>query len=155
MAQLSPEEFRELTNELVERHGLGRLQEKLLRSNVVVSRRRVATPEAISRALHALTAGLAREGLPSQIVLALWEEALHGKVDEESAKGLEELAERINACLDEALEVASDKEDELRTALEEYRRRLGERIGERGARLTMLTRAVPSVARRLRTEQAA
>jgi hypothetical protein len=155
MAQLSPEEFRELTNELVERHGLGRLQEKLLRSNVVVSRRRVATPEAISRALHALTAGLAREGLPSQIVLALWEEALHGKVDEESAKGLEELAERINACLDEALEVASDKEDELRTALEEYRRRLGERIGERAARLTMLTRAVPSVARRLRTEQAA
>src|SRR5688572_26215468 len=155
MAQLSSEEFLELTNELVERHGLGRLQEKLLRSNVVVSRRRVATPEAISRALHGLTAGLAREGFPSQIVLALWEEALHGKVDEESAKGLEELAERINACLDEALEVATDKEDELRGALDEYRRMLGEKIGERAARLTMLTRAVPSVARRLRTAGAA
>ena len=155
MAQLSPEEFLELTNELVERHGLGRLQEKLLRSNVVVSRRRVATPEAISRALHSLTAGLAREGLPSQIVLALWEEALHGKVDEESARTLEELAERINACLDEALEVASDKEDELRGALDEYRRQLGEKIGGRAARLTMLTRAVPSVARRLRGAETA
>ncbi|MGH7805216.1 MAG: hypothetical protein ACREQJ_12790 [Candidatus Binatia bacterium] len=155
MAQLSLDEFGELTQELVERHGLGRLQEKLLRSNVVVSRRRVATAEAIARALHSLTAGLAREGLASQIVLALWEEALGGKVDEESAKGLEELAEKINSCLDAELEVSSDREEELRAALADYHRRLGEKIGERAARLTMLTRAVPSVARRLRASEAA
>ena len=150
MAQLSPEEFTELAEELVARHGLGRLQEKLIRTNLVVSRRRLASPEAIARALHPLTAGLAREGMATQLVLALWEEALGSQVDEESAKDLEELAGRINACLDASFEVADDKEEELKSALEAYRKRLADKVGERAARLTMLTRAVASVARRLR-----
>ena len=97
-----------------------------------------------------MTAGLAREGLATQVVLALWEEALGTQLDEASAKELEELAARINGCLDGALDVDSGKEDELQSALDEYGRRLGDKVGERAARLTMLTRAVPAVARRLR-----
>ena len=139
-----------MVEELVAFHRLGKLREKLLRSNTVVSGRLLGTSGAISRQLYQLTAGLAREGAPTQVVLALWEELLGSKLAEEVTKKLEESAERINACLTEELRVDPTREDELRAAVSEYHSALGEHVGERASRITMLTRAVPDVARVIR-----
>lgn len=149
VARLSPAEFRELIDELVAFEGLAKLQEKILRSHVIVSRRRLGSAESIARQLYQLTLGLDRETLASQVVVALWEEMTNGKLDEEAGKDLEKIAERINACLD-AGEVDPAKEVELRSALSDYRTALAAKLGERAARLTMLSRAFPAVARIIR-----
>jgi hypothetical protein len=151
---LSAAEFRELVDELVALDGLGKLQEKLLRSHAIVSRRRIGNAESLARQLYQLTLGLEREGLASQVVLALWEDLLGRKLDEEIGKQLESNAERINACLREGNEIDPDKEAELRIALAEYRATLATKLGETAARLTMLTRAFPAVARLIREQRA-
>ena len=150
MARLSASEFRELIDELVKVEGLGKLQDKLLRSRALVSRRRVGNVDLLSRQLYQLTLGLDRDGLVSQVVVALWEERLRQGLDEEAAKRLEEIGEKVNACLAGGREVDPSKEGDLRAALAEYRGALAEHVGEVGARLTMLMRAFPSVARLLR-----
>ena len=149
MARLSSVEFRELIDELVAFEGLAKLQDKILRSHVIVSRRRLGNAESIARQLHQLTLGLDRETLASQVVIALWEEMMNGKLDEEAGKELEKIAERINGCLDGS-EIDPAKERELRSALGEYRTALAAKLGEKAARLTMLSRAFPAVARILR-----
>jgi len=83
-------------------------------------------------------------------MVALWEDLLRRKLDEESGKRLEELAEKINVCLGTAHEVDPAREPELRTALDEYRGALTEKTGERVARLTMIMRAFPAVAHLVR-----
>src|SRR5262249_10252800 len=111
---------------------------------------RLGTVEALSRQLFQLTLGLERETLISQVVVALWEELLRDKIDEEASKQLEEMAEKINACLVDGKEVDPARESELRAALADYRAALAQRIGDTAARLTMLTRAYPAVARLIR-----
>ena len=155
MAKLSAAEFEEFIHELIDAHTLGKLQDKLVRSHAVVSRRRLGSAEALSRQLYQLTLGLEREVLVTQVVLALWEEHLGSKLDETAAKALEAVAERINACLTPQLTVDAERESELRGALQEYQSMLTRRVGAKAAHLTMLTRAVPEVARRLRALGAA
>jgi hypothetical protein len=150
VARLSAAEFRELIDELVALDGLGKLQDKLLRSHAIVSRRRIGNAESLARQLYQLTVGLEREGLPSQVVVALWEDLLSRKLDEEVGKQLEVIAERINACLREEHEIDPAKESDLRAALTDYRAALATKLGETAARLTMLTRAFPAVARMIR-----
>src|SRR5687767_1526135 len=134
MARLSPQEFDVLVAELVAHHGLGKLRQQLLRTNLVVSQRSVATPAAIARTLYPLTAGFAREGLPTQLLLGLWEDMLGKKVDEENAKRLEEIAEQVNACLTTDQSVADGRRDDLVRALDAYRELLETRIGAEATR---------------------
>lgn len=152
MARLSASEFRELIEELVRVDGIAKLQEKLLRSRVLVSRRRLGSTEALSRQLYQLTLGLDREGLASQVVIALWEELLRAKLSEEAAKQLEEIAEAINGCLAAGNVIDPAKEPGLRAALAEYRAALRTHVGDGAARLTMLTRAFPAVAAIIREQ---
>ena len=152
MARLSPSEFRELIDELVKVDGVGKLQEKLLRSRALVSRRRLGSVDQLSRQLYQLTLGLDREGIVSQVVVALWEERLRQGLDEEASKRLEEIGEKVNACLAGGRELDPAKESDLRSALTEYRNALAEHVGDVAARLTMLVRAFPAVARLLRDE---
>lgn len=153
MARLSATEFRELIGELVEHEGLGKIQEKLVRSHAVISRRRFGSVDALARQLHQLTVGLERECLPTQVVVALWEELLRGKLTEESAAALEQVAERINACLIHDGSIDPEKQPALVDALVQYRATLATFVGERVACLTMLTRAVPAVAGLLRANR--
>jgi hypothetical protein len=153
VARLSASEFRELTEELILVEGIAKLQEKLLRSRVLVSRRRLGSAEALSRQLYQLTLGLDREGLASQVVLALWEERLRSKVSEEAAKQLEEIAEKINGCLAPGNMIDPAKEAGLRESIAEYRAALRSQVGDAAARLTMLTRAFPAVAALIREQQ--
>jgi hypothetical protein len=149
---LSPSEFRELVGELVEVEGLGKLQEKLRRSRALVSRRRSGDVDALSRQLYQLSLGLDRDGLVSQVIVALWEERLREGLDEEASKRLEDIGEKINACLAGGRDVDPAREDELRSALAEYRGALAAHVGDGAARLTMLLRAFPAVARLLRED---
>lgn len=151
MAQLTPEEFRELTGELLARFGMRAVQERLARTNVVVSRRGIANESAIARTLYGLTAGLAREGNATHIVIAMWEEGLAVAIDEDAGRELENIAGKVNACLTPSFDETPGREEELGTALESYRESLAARVGETAARLTMLMRAVPVVARRIRS----
>lgn len=151
MARLTANEFEALIRVLTEAHGLGKLQDRLVRLNAVVSRRRLGSETALARQLYPLTGGLERDGVATRVVLALWEELLGQKLEEDSSKRLDELAERVNACLTERHEVEPAKENELREALEAYRQELAGHVGEDAARLTMLCRAVPGVARLLRS----
>jgi hypothetical protein len=152
VARLSPSEFRELIDELVKVDGVGKLQEKLLRSRALVSRRRSGNVDQLSRQLYQLTLGLDRDGLVSQVVVALWEERLRQGLDEDASKRLEEIGEKVNACLAGGREVDPAKVGDLRTALTEYRGALAEHVGDVAARLTMLVRAFPAVARLLRDD---
>jgi len=152
VARLTPSEFRELIDELVKVDGVGKLQEKLLRSRALVSRRRLGSVDQLSRQLYQLTLGLDRDGIVSQVVVALWEERLRQGLDEEASKRLEETGEKVNACLAGGRELDPAKEGDLRSALTEYRNALAEHVGDVAARLTMLVRAFPAVARLLRDE---
>lgn len=154
MAQLTPEEFRELTGELLARRGMRAVQERLAKSNVVVSRRGISSEAAMARTLYGLTAGLAREGAATHLVIAMWEEGLAAAIDDEAGRVLEDIAGRVNACLTPGLDEVPGREEELVRALESYRESLAARVGERAARLTMLMRAVPAVARRIRSVRA-
>jgi hypothetical protein len=141
-----------LIDELVKVDGIGKLQDKLLRSRALVSRRRSGSVEQLSRQLYQLTLGLDRDGLVSQVVVALWEERLRQGLDDEASKRLEEIGEKVNACLAGGREVDPAKQSELRSALAEYRSALAEHVGDVTARLTMLVRAFPAVARLLRDD---
>lgn len=154
MARLTAAEFHELIAELVALEGIAKVQEKLLRSRALVSRRRLGSVDALARQLYQLTLGLDRDSLTSQVVIALWEELLRTKLSEEASKQLEEIAEKINACLGGGQTVDPEKQDDLHGALAEYRSALAVHVGERAARLTMLTRAFPAVARLIRDQPA-
>ncbi len=150
MARLSAAEFEQLIEELAQREGLGKLQEKLLRTRALVSRRRLGSTQALARQLYQLTLGLERESFTTRVLLALWEELLGSKVDESASAELEGAAAKINECLDESYEVAADRAVALQAALGAYQASLAARVGENAARITMLMRAYPSVARVLR-----
>jgi hypothetical protein len=152
VARLSATEFQTLIEELVQVEGMGKLQEKLLRTRALVSRRSFGNVQSLARQLYQLTLGLERDGLASQVVVALWEERLRDKLGEEARTRLEEIAEKINACLSGGKDVDPARESELRSALAEYRTALAEQVGDAAARLTMLTRAFPAVARLIRDE---
>lgn len=151
MARLNAGEFEQLIHLLAAAHGLGRLQDRLVRLNAVVSRRRLGNEASLARQLYPLTGGLERDGVATRVVLALWEEHLGSKLEEDASKRLDELAEQVNACLTESHGIAPGKDDDLRQALSAYREELARHVGEEAARLTMLCRAVPDVARLLRS----
>src|SRR5207248_9637038 len=126
-------ELQTLIEELARAEGIGKLQEKLLRTRAIVSRRSFGNVQSLARQLYQLTLGLEREGLASQVVVALWEERLREKLGEEAGKRLEEIAEKINACLVAGKDVDPAREGDLRAALAEYRGARAEHVGDAAA----------------------
>jgi hypothetical protein len=150
LARLSTNEFEGLIAELVAHEGLARLQQNLVRSQALVSRRRLGEVSALARHLHQLTLGLERDGVPTRVLIALWDQMLAAKLEEDAGAELEKLAAEINACLDVDHRPLPGNEEKLLPALHAYRSALAGRVGNRAAHLTMLTRAYPAVARILR-----
>jgi len=150
MASLTPDEFVRTVRCLSEDLGLQRLRDKLVRLNALVTRRRVASPEALADQLYMLTGGLRRQ-IPATIALqSLWAEHMNEQLGEEGEKALEEVAEKINACLDDRECIEPDKEQEMEQLLGEYQRQLAEKVGPERARIDMLLKAVQAVAVKLR-----
>lgn len=150
MATLTLAEFTEAVAALAEHHGVERLRDKLARLNAFTSRRGLNTSAAIAERLHLLTGGLRRQVPGTYAFSSLWNEMVTGRVGEEGEKRLEELAAKVNACLDALESVVPGREEELDQALAAYREILALGVGPRTAELDMLLKAVPSVAERLR-----
>jgi len=158
MANLTPEEFARTVRCLADDLGLQRLRDRLVRLNALVTRRRVASADALADQLYMLTGGLRRQVAATIGLHSLWAEQMNQKLGEDGEKALEAVAEKINACLGERDQINPDKEGELDQLLSEYEQRLAEKVGAERARLDMLLKAVPAVAgklreRPLRTEQ--
>jgi hypothetical protein len=150
MAQLTVKEFEDVVVTLADHLRLDRFHEKLLKANALVSRKRPPSAQALAGQLYQLSAGLRRNHPARYVVELLWQEMLTENVKEEHSKTLETLADRINACLTDKLEVVPDKHLELTSALGAYHQAVAALTTEEIAYLEVLMRASNDVASFLR-----
>jgi len=150
MAILTQQEFAQTVSCLADDLGLQRLRDKLVRLNALVTRRRVASAQALADQLYQLTGGLRRQVAATIALQSLWAEQMNERLGEDGEKSLEELADKINACLGEHDAINAEKEGELDDLLNQYESRLADKVGPERARLDMLLKAVPAVAAKLR-----
>src|SRR5260221_5246875 len=120
MAQLTAKEFEDVVGLLANHLHMDRFHEKLLKANALVSRKRPPSVQALAGQLYQLSAGLRRNHPARYAVEYLWQEMLAESVKEGHGKMIEALAERINACLTDKLEVIPDKSIDLVSALGAY-----------------------------------
>ena len=153
MAQLTTPEFDTLITLLAEHLSLDRFHERLLKANALVSRKRPPTVQALAAQLYQLSAGLRRAHPARYAVEVLWQEMLSTRVTEEHSKTLETLAERVNACLTERLEVLPEKSAELLAALGAYYQAVAALTSDEVAYVEVLLRASTDVARFFREHQ--
>ncbi len=150
MAQLTQAEFQQAVTLLADEIGLQRLRDRLVRLNAFVTRRRVASPQALADQLYLLSAGLRRQVPATYAFHAVWAESLKAKLGDEGEKNLERLAEAVNVCLGPDDDIVPDKAAELDAALAAYERALSDVVGHAMARMDMLLKAVPAIAAKLR-----
>jgi len=150
MANLTPDEFQQAVALLADAIGIQRLRDRLGHMNAFTSRRGLNTPGALAERLYRLSGGL-RLRVPATFAFTtVWTEMVHQKIGEEAEKGIEELADAVNACLGDGDAIQPGKEDDLDRALAAYREKMATATGPDVARLDMLLKAVPAVADRLR-----
>ena len=150
MANLTLAEFTEAVAALAEHHGVEQLRERFVRMNAFTSRRGLNSPAALAERLHLLTGGLRRQVPATFAFSSLWTDMIGSRLGEDGEKQLEEIAEKVNACLGKDEAIVEGKEEELDRALGEYRDALSAAAGPELARWDMLLKAVPAVAERLR-----
>lgn len=155
MANLTPPEFAEAVSLLAGHFGLERLRDRMAAMKAFTTRRGLNTPQALADRVYRLSGGLRLQSTPTFAFTALWGEMLTAKLGEEGEKKLEELADKVNACLTEEETLVPGKEAEVDAALDAYREALAAGTGPDVARLDMLLKAVPDVAQRLRGTPAA
>jgi hypothetical protein len=151
MANLSEAEFGRAMQALVDHYGLERLRDRLAKMGAFTSRRGLNTPSALADRLYRLSGGLRRQAMPSFAFTTLWGEMLQAKLGEDGEKRLEQLADKVNACLTTDERIIEGKDEDLDRALAEYNEALTAAAGAEVARADMLLKAVPAVAGRLRT----
>jgi hypothetical protein len=154
MAQLTQAEFQQAVTLLANEMGLQRLRDRLVRLNAFVTRRRVASPQALADQLYLLSSGLRRQVPATYAFHAVWSESVNAKLGEEGEKNLEKLAEAVNACLGPDEGILADKVADLYAALAQYQRALSGAVGPEMARMDMLLKAVPAIAEKLRAAPA-
>ncbi|MBI3301618.1 MAG: hypothetical protein HYZ72_06025 [Deltaproteobacteria bacterium] len=150
MDQLTAKEFDDLIAVLVDHWRFERLHERLLKANALVSRKRPPTAQALAHQLYQLSAGLRRPHPARYAVELLWQEMLSERVTDEHSKMLETLADRVNACLTERMEVIPEKSTDLLAALGAYHQAVAALTNDEVAYLEVLLRASADVARFLR-----
>jgi hypothetical protein len=150
MANLTESEFSQAVQVLVDHYGLERLRDRFANMGAFTNRRGLNTPAALADRLYRLSGGLRRQAVPSFAFSSLWGEMLEAKLGKDGEKRLEELADKVNACLTKDEQVVEGKDDDLERALAEYREALSAVAGAQVARADMLLKAVPVVAERLR-----
>jgi len=154
MAQLTQAEFQHAITLLANDMGLQRLRDRFVRLNGLVTRRKVASPQALADQLYLLSAGLRRQVPATYAFHAIWSEQLNSKLGEEGEKTIEKLAETVNGCLGEDETILPEKAADLDAALAEYARTLGSAVGDEMARMDMLLKSVPAIAAKLRAAAA-
>lgn len=155
MANLTAAEFTDAVTALAAELGLERLRQRLAGLNAFQSQRGLTTPVALADRLFRISGGL-RLNVPATFAFTqVWTRLVGERIGEEREKTFEELAERVNGCLDAQEQVVAGKEDALDRALAAYRDALTAVAGPEIARLDMLLKAVPAVAARVRAMPAA
>jgi hypothetical protein len=154
MALLTHPEFTEAVDVLCEHFGLARLRDKLATLGAFNSRRGLNSAAELAERLFRLSGGLRLQVGATYGFSVLWGEMLSGRLGAEGEKKLEQLADKVNACLDGHEKLVAGKEAELEAALGDYHTALAAVVGERAARLDMTLKAVPDVAERVRTLRA-
>ena len=150
MANLSPTEFTDAVTALAGELGLERLRQRLAALNAFQSQKGLTTPTLLAERLYRLSGGL-RLNVPATFAFTqVWTQLVGERIGEEREKTFEELAERVNACLDEHEHLVAGKEEALDRALEAYREALTAVTTPAIAYLDMLLKAVPAVAERVR-----
>lgn len=154
MAQLTAKEFEDVISLLANHLRLDRFHEKLLKANALVSRKRPPSAQVLAGQLYQLSAGLRRNHPARYAVELLWQEMLGENIKEEHGKVLEGLADRINECLTEKLEIIPAKSADLITALGSYHQAVATLTNDEVAYLEVLMRASIDVAQFLRNHRA-
>jgi len=122
MASLTTTEFNDAVGALAEHYGVERLRDKLADVGAFKSRKGLTSATAIADRLHRLSGGLRMPVIATYAFSHVWGQMLNDKLGgEENAKTIEELAEKVNACLDEKEHVVAGKEADLDAALSTYR----------------------------------
>src|SRR5262249_40617762 len=147
-------EFARAMRVLVDHYGLERLRDRFAKMGAFTSRRGLNTASALADRLYRLSGGLRRQAMPSFAFTTLWGEMLQAKLGQDGEKRLEQLAEKVNACLTTDERIIEGKDEELDRALAEYHAALAGVAGADVARADMLLKAVPAVAGRLRPTDA-
>ena len=155
MANLTVDEFNRTVQAMVDHYGLQRLRDRFANMGAFANRRGLNTPAALADRLYRLTGGLRRQAVPTFAFTSLWGELLQAKLGEDGEKRLEELADKVNACLTKDEHLIEGKEEDLERALAGYREALAAAAGDDVARADMLLKAVPVVAERLRATEPA
>jgi hypothetical protein len=154
MAQLTQAEFQQAMGMLANEMGLQRLRDRFVRYNALVTRRKVASAQALADQIYLLSAGLRRQVAATYAFQAIWGEHLSGKLGEDREKDLEKIAETVNTCLAPDETILPEKAADLDAALAEYERALSAAAGQELARMDMLLKAVPAIAEKLRATPA-
>lgn len=154
MAQLTAKEFEDVIVTLADHLRLDRFHEKLLKANALVSRKRPPSAQVLAGQLYQLSAGLRRNHPARYAVELLWQELLAKSVKEEHGKTLEALADRINGCLTDKLEIIPEKSADLMSALGAYHQAVAALTSDEVAYLEVLMRASTDVAQFLRDHKA-
>src|SRR5262249_41516675 len=121
MANLTLAEFTEAVTALAEHHGVEQLRGRSAGMNASTPRRGLNSAAALAERLHLLTGGLRRQVPATYAFSSLWTDMIGSRLGEEGEKQLEELAERVNACLDGQDAVVEGREADLDQALASYR----------------------------------
>ncbi len=153
MAQLTTKEFEDVVGLLANHFRLDRFHEKLLKANALVSRKRPPSAQVLAGQLYQLSAGLRRNHPARYAVEYLWQEMLSTNIKEEHGKTIETLADRINACLTDKLEVIPDKSTDLVSALGAYHQAIAALPSDEVAYPEILLRASTDVANFLRSHK--
>jgi hypothetical protein len=150
MALLTHEEFAQAVEVMCGHFGVARLRDKLATLGAFSSRRGLNSPAELAERLFRLSGGLRLQVRATYGFSVLWGEMLSARLGEDGEKKLEEMADRVNACLDGEEKLVPGKESDVDAALADYQRALSDAIGERAAILDMTLKAVPDVAERVR-----
>ena len=151
MAHVTSAEFDTIVRLLSGHYGLPGLHERLLKANALVSRKRPARWQPLANQLYQLSAGLRREHPARYAIEVLWQELVSETVGNDRQETLNRLAEDINACLTETLDVVPGKHADLIAALGAYHRALAEAASAEVAYTEVILRASTGVAEFLRT----
>lgn len=150
MAHVTSAEFDTIIRLLSDHYSLPGLHERLLKANALVSRKRPPRWQPLANQLYQLSAGLRREHPARYAVEVLWQELVSETVGDDRQETLNRLAEGINACLTETLDVVPEKRADLIAALGAYHRALAEAASADVAYTEVVLRASTGVAEFLR-----
>jgi hypothetical protein len=152
MANLTLEEFQDALKILADGGSADRLRDRLVKFNAFHSRRGLNSFEAIAERIFSLSSGLRRDVPANRVFQALWAEKVASGLTQKSGTALDDLADKINATLDERGELREGQGDELDVQLAAYEEMLARKVTGKAARIDMLQKAVPIVAEKLRAK---